>query len=182
MALHLPGSNASISGKSYSDPQGQASKERWVFDILSSLEQEENNLPRITNRTDTIDININMSTLTATINVLLNVVAAVAENKVGYTATHYLTGSTFTPGSGGDSSASNLAQAAQEAVIALKLIEMDGTRNLANPQLTVVKRCTHTLGSSGGTNASFTALLEFPIEVIALPGGGSVIQGKNYLN
>jgi hypothetical protein len=39
----------------------------------------------------------------------------------------------------------------------------------------------HTLGASGGSNSTFSALLEFPIEVISLPGGGSVIEGKVFL-
>jgi len=181
MAPHLSGNNASVSGKSYSDPEGSASKELWVWGILSALEQEENSLVRVAKRTDTINISINMSTLVATINLLLNVTVAVTENKIIYTADHYLTGSNFTPGTGGDSTAPNLSQAAQEAVILLKLIEMDVTRNLNNPVETVVKRCSHVLGPSGGSNASFTALLEFPVEVIGLPGGGSVIQGKKYL-
>ena len=66
-----------------------------------------------------------------------------------------------------------------EAVIALKLIELDKDRNPDNKN--AVTRCTHTLAASGGTNATFSALLEFPIEVISLPGGGSVIEGKTYL-
>jgi hypothetical protein len=38
------------------------------------------------------------------------------------------------------------------------------------------------MAASGGTNATFSALLEFPIEVISLPGGGSVIEGKVFLS
>jgi len=68
-----------------------------------------------------------------------------------------------------------------EGVIALKLIELDPARKL-NPDKTVITRCTHTLGASGGSNTTFSALLEFPIEVISLPGGGSVIEGKVFLN
>jgi hypothetical protein len=76
-----------------------------------------------------------------------------------------LTGSTFTSGTGGSSSAPNLAQAAMEGVIALKMIELDPARKL-NPDKTVITRCTHTMAASGGTNATFSRLLEFPIEVI----------------
>jgi hypothetical protein len=66
-----------------------------------------------------------------------------------------------------------------EAVIALKMIELDKSRN---PQgKTAITRCTHTLGASGATNATFSALIEFPIEIISLPGGGSVIEGKGWL-
>ncbi len=97
-----------------------------------------------------------------------------------YTAIHYLVGSTFTSGTGGDSTAPNLAQAAMEAVVSLKIIELDKTRNPNN--LNAVTRCTHTLAASGGTNATFSALLEFPIEIISLPGGGSAIEGKVYLS
>jgi hypothetical protein len=181
MANHIPGVGASISGASYSDPQGPASKERWVFGILGKLEQEENQLEGIQNRTDSIAISIDMSKLMATVTLVLNVTVALVSSEIIYTATHYLIGSTFTSGNGGDSNASNLAQAAHEGIIALKLIEMDKLRNLNNPQLTVVKRCTHTIAESGGTNATFSAQLEFPIEVINLPGGGSLIEAKNYL-
>lgn len=181
MALHLSGSGASVSGISHADPQGPASKERYTYGILGLLEQEENNLARIAERTDRVTITANLSTKTAAIDLVLNVVAS---NTVGgntsYTASHYLTGSTFTSGTGGDSSAANLAQAAMEAVIALKLLELDPARKL-NPDKTVITRCTHTLAASGGTNATFSALLEFPIEVISLPGGGSVIEGKTFL-
>jgi hypothetical protein len=111
----------------------------------------------------------------------LNVVPAnAAGGATTYTATHYLTGSTFASGTGGSSSAPNLAQAAMEAVIALKLIELDPTKNL--DKKTVITRCMHTLAASGGTNATFSALLEFPIEIISLPGGGNVIEGKVYLS
>jgi hypothetical protein len=68
-----------------------------------------------------------------------------------------------------------------EGVIALKLIELDPARRINRDQ-TVITRCTHTLAASGGSNATFAALLEFPIEVISLPGGGSVIEGKVFLN
>jgi hypothetical protein len=108
----------------------------------------------------------------------------VAANAAGgittYTASHYLTGSTFTIGTGGSSSSPNLAQAAMEGVVALKILELDASKKL-NPDKTVITRCTHTMAASGGTNATFSALLEFPIEIISLPGGGSVIEGKVFL-
>jgi hypothetical protein len=182
MAPYTSGSGSSVSGVSYSAPQGGASLERFVYGILARLEEEENNLPRISERTDRITISANFSTKLAAIDLLLNVVAANAAGGITtYTATHYLTGSTFTSGTGGDSSAPNLAQAAMEGVIAIKLIELNPARKL-NPEKTVITRCTHTLGTSGGSNATFSALLEFPIEVITLPGGGSVIEGKVFLN
>ena len=181
MAPHTPGSGSSVSGVSYSDPQGPASKERWVYGILALLEQEENGLPRVTERTDRIKITANLSTKIASIDLLLDVVASNAtDGSTRYSTNHYLVGSTFTSGTGGDSSAPNLAQAAMEAVIALKLIEVDKSRNPENK--TTITRCTHTLGASGGTNATFSALIEFPVEIISLPGGGSVIEGKGWLN
>jgi hypothetical protein len=144
------------------------------------LEEEEYNLPRVAERTDKVSITVNLSTKIASIELLLNVVAANATGgATAFTATHYLTGSTFTSGTGG-SSAPNLAQAVMESVVALKLIELDPARKL-NPDKTVITRCTYTLAASGGTNATFSALLEFPIEVISLPGGGSVIEGKVFL-
>ena len=182
MAPYTSGSGSSVSGVSYSAPQGAASLERYVYGILARLEEEENNLQRIPERTDRITITANLSTKLAAIDLLLNVVAAnAAGGSTNYTATHYLTGSTFTSGTGGNSSAPNLAQAAMEGVIALKLIELDPARKL-NPEKTVITRCTHTLGASGGSNTTFSALLEFPIEIITLPGGGSVIEGKVFLN
>ncbi|MEG5048655.1 hypothetical protein [Microcoleus sp. B4-C1] len=182
MAIHLPGASASVSGKSYSDPQGPASKERYVYGILGLLEQEEDNLVRIAERTDRVTITANLSTKTAAIDLLLNVVATNAANgSTNYTASHYLTGSTFTSGTGGDSTAANLAQAAMEGVVALKILELDPARKLS-PEKTVITRCTHTLAASGGSNATFSALLEFPMEIITLPGGGSVLEGKVFLN
>jgi hypothetical protein len=182
MAPPTSGYGASVSGISYLDPEGPASKERYVYGILGLLEQEENSLPKISERTDRIIITANFSTKTAAIDLILNVVAANGAGGITtYTATHYLTNSTFTSGTGGSSSAPNLAQAAMEGVIALKLLELDPARKL-NPDKTVISRCTHTLAASGGSNSTFSALLEFPIEVISLPGGGSVIEGKVYLN
>lgn len=181
MTEHTSGVGASVSGKSHANPEGPASKERYTYGILALLEQEENNLPRVAERTDRVTITANLSTKTAAIDLVLNVTAS---NTVGgntsYTASHYLTGSTFAAGTGSNTPP-NLAQAAMEAVIALKLIELDPARKL-DPQKTVIARCTHTLAASGGTNATFSALLEFPIEVISLPGGGSVIEGKTFLN
>jgi hypothetical protein len=181
MAPYTSGSGSSVSGVSYFDPQGAASLERAVYGILARLEEEENNLTKVAGRNDRISITVNLSTKTASIDLLLNVVAAnVAGGATAYTATHYLIGSTFTSGAGGNSSAPNLAQAAMEGVIALKLIELDSTRKI-NPDKTVITRCLHTIAASGGSNATFSALLEFPIEVISLPGGGSVIEGKSFL-
>ena len=181
MAPYTSGSGGSVSGISYSDPQGAASLERAVYGNLALLEQEENNLQKVVGRTDKITVTANLSTKTASIELLLNVVAAnAAGGATTYTATHYLIGSTFTSGTGGNSSAPNLAQAAMEGVIALKLAELDPSRKL-NPDKTVITRCTHTLAASGGSNATFSAVLEFPIEVISLPGGGSVIEGKVFL-
>jgi len=181
MAAHTSGAGASISGKSHADPQGDAAKERWVFGILGALEQEENLLTRIPERTDRITINANLSTATASIDVVLNVVATKGANgSIIYTANHYLQGSTFTSGSGGDSTAPNLAQAVMEAIVEIKIIELDKTRNQSNTN--AVTRCTHTINSSGGTNATFSALLEFPIAVLSLPGGGNILEGRVYLS
>jgi hypothetical protein len=181
MAPHTPGAGGSVSGRRYSEPEGAASLERYVYGILALLEQEENSLTRVAERTDRITITANLSTKTAAIDLLLNVVPAnAAGGATTYTANHYLTGSTFSSGTGGSSSAPNLAQAAMEAVIALKLVELDPTKN--PDKKTAITRCTHTLAASGGTNATFSALLEFPIEIISLPGGGSVIEGKVYLS
>jgi hypothetical protein len=181
MTLYTAGSGSSVSGTSYLDPQGAASLERAVYGILARLEEEENNLPRIPGRTDRISITVNLSDKTAAIDLLLNVVAANAAGGITtYTASDYLTGSTFTIGTGGSSSAPNLAQAAMEGVIALKILELDPAKKL-NSEKTVITRCTHTMAASGGTNATFSALLEFPVEVISLPGGGSVIEGKVFL-
>ena len=66
-----------------------------------------------------------------------------------------------------------------EAVVSLRMVELSKARN---PQgKTIVTRCTFTLAASGATNTTFSALLEFPIEVISLPGGGNVIQGGEWL-
>jgi uncharacterized membrane protein len=56
MAPYTSGSGGSVSGVSYSDPQGAASLERAVYGILARLEEEENNLQRIAERTDRITI------------------------------------------------------------------------------------------------------------------------------
>jgi len=180
MANHIPGAGATVSGVSHAVPDGPASKERYVYGILAKLEGEENTLARIPERTDRITITANLSTKVANIDLLLNVVAANAPGGgTTYTASHYLTGSTFSAGTNGDSTAANLAQAAMEAVVALKLIELDKNRNPNNK--TAVTRCTHTVGASGGTNVTFSAQIEFPIKIISLPGGGIVIEAEDWL-
>jgi hypothetical protein len=181
VANHTSGAGASVTGKSYANPTGEPSKELYTYGILSLLEEEENNLTKISDRTDRINITVNLSTKTAAIDLLLNATASNAPGgNTNYSVSHYLVGSTFTSGTGG-SSAPNLAQAAMEAVVALKLIELDPARKLV-PEKTVITRCVHTMGASGGSNATFSALLEFPIEIISLPGGGSVIEGKVFLS
>jgi hypothetical protein len=67
-----------------------------------------------------------------------------------------------------------------EAIVEIKIIELDKTRNQSNTN--AVTRCTHTINSSGGTNATFSALLEFPIAVLSLPGGGNILEGRVYLS
>jgi hypothetical protein len=56
MALYNSGAGATVSGTSHLDPQGPASLERAVFGMLARLEEEENILPRIAQRTDRISI------------------------------------------------------------------------------------------------------------------------------
>jgi hypothetical protein len=183
VANHTSGAGASVTGKSYANPTGEPSKEGYAYGILCLLEQEENNLTKIADRTDRITITVNLSTKTAAIDLLLDATASNAQGgNTNYSVSHYLVGSTFTSGTGGSSSAPNLAQAAMEAVVALKLIELDPTRKLNPADKSVITRCTHTMGASGGSNATFSALLDFPIEIISLPGGGSVIEGKVFLN
>jgi hypothetical protein len=180
MGLHTSGPGASVSGVSYANPQGEATKERFTWGILALLEHEENTLPKVAERTDRITISVDLSKKTASIDLLLNVVASTTtEGNVVFAATHYLIGSNFTSGTGGDSNPQNLAQAAMDAVVSLKMIELNKARN---PQgKTVITRCHYTLSASGATNTTFSALLEFPIEVIALPGGGNVIEGAGWL-
>jgi len=180
MALHTSGNGASVTGTSYANPQGAATKEKYGWGVLALLEHEENNLERVADRTDRIRITVDLSRKIASIDLLLDVVAvATTEGNVVFAASHYLVGSSFTSGTGGSSSPPNLAQAAMDAVLSLKMIELDKSRN---PQgKTVITRCTYTLSSSGATNTTFSALLEFPIEVIALPGGGNVIEGAGWL-
>jgi len=181
MTLYNAGSGSSVSGISHSDPQGSATLERAVYGFLSRLEEEETHLSRISGRTDRISITVKLSEKVAEIDLLLNVVAVNGMEGIIFTATPYLTGSTFTGSTGGDIKASNLAQAAMEGVVALKLLEIDPARKL-NPDITVITRCTHSLGRSGGSNATFAALLNFPIEMIGLSGGGTLIEGKTFLN
>ncbi|MEG3955246.1 hypothetical protein [Microcoleus sp. herbarium2] len=180
MATHTPGEGASVSGASYLNPSGEKSKERYVWGILALLESEENSLAKVPERTDKITISVDLSTRVANIDLLLNVVASsTAGGGVIFNATHYLVGSMFTAGTGGNSNPGNLAQAAMDAVVGLKMIELTKNRNPENK--TVITRCTHVVSESGGTNATFTAFLEFPVEVITLPGGGNVVEGKGWL-
>jgi hypothetical protein len=180
MALQTSGSGASVSGTSYANPQEGATKEKYTFGLLALLEHEENNLARVPERTDRIKISVDLSKQTASIDLLLDVVASTTtEGNVVFVASHYLVGSNFTSGTGGSSSPQNLAQAAMDAVTSLKMIELSKSRNPEGK--TVVTRCTYTLSASGATNTTFSALLEFPIKVIALPGGGNVIEGAEWL-
>lgn len=180
MALHVGNSGASVNGTSYASPQGEATKERYTWGILALLEYEENNLPKVAERTDRIKISVDLSKKTASIDLLLEAVASTTtEGNVVFAASHYLVGSSFTAGTGGNSSPQNLAQAAMDAVVNLKMLELNKARNPEGK--TVITRCTYTVAASGATNTTFSALLEFPIEVIALPGGGNVIEGAGWL-
>ena len=182
MALHTSGVGATVLGTSHANPSGAASKEKYVFGILAALENEENRLERVTtDRTDRIAITADLSKKVANIDLLLNTVASTAtpSGNVVFAVSDYLIGSNFTPGTGGDSNPQNLAQAAMEAVVNLKMLELNKSRNPEGK--TVVTRCTYTMAASGGTNTTFSALLEFPIQVIALPGGGNVIEGAEWL-
>jgi hypothetical protein len=180
MALHTSSPGASVSGTSYANPQGDATKERYTWGLLALLENEENNLDKVTGRTDQITISVDLSKRIAKIELLLNVAASTTpEGNVIFVATHYLIGSSFTAGTGGNSNPQNLAQAVMDAVVNLKMIELDKSRNPEGK--TVITRCTYTMGASGGTNTTFSALLEFPVNVIALPGGGNVIEGAGWL-
>jgi len=181
MASHTSGTGATVTGVSQAVPGGPASKERYVYGLLAKLEQEENDLIRVANRTDAVSMSVNLSTKVATVSLLINCqVAVAATGQVAATAAHYLTGSTFTSGAGGSSTAPNLAQAAMQGVTDLKLLELDLTKNPNNAAANV-RRCQIVMAASGGTNATFSADIDFPVEVVQLPGGGSVIEGKNWL-
>ena len=154
MALHTSGSGASVSGTSYANPQGEATKEKYTWGILALLEYEENNLARVAERNDRITISVDLSKRDANIDLLLNVVASTTtEGNVIFAASHYLIGSNFTSGTGGNSSPQNLAQAAMDAVVSLKMIELNKSRNPLGK--TVITRCTYTLSASGATNTTF---------------------------
>lgn len=121
MAIHLPGTGATVNGTSHVAPEGPSSKERYCYGLLALLEGEEYTLTRVVDRTDRITITVNLSEKVANIDLLLNVIAFNAPGgNTTYSASHYLVNSLFSSGTGGDSSAQNLAQAAMEAVIALK--------------------------------------------------------------
>lgn len=178
MAPHTNGNGATVTG--ISQAGGEASKERYVYGLLALLEKEENELTRVTNRTDSVTISINLSTKVATVSLILNTDAAtLANGQISHSATHYLTGSTFTSGTGGSSTAPNLTQAVMQGVTELKLLEVDKDKN--PDSASNVRRCQFVLAASGGTNATFSADIDFPVEVVQLPGGGSVIEGKNWL-
>jgi hypothetical protein len=178
MTAHTPGTGATITGVSQAG--GAASKERYVYGLLALLEKEENDLTKVTGRTDSINISINLSTKVATVSLVLNCqMSTVAGGQIAASATHYLTGSTFASGTGGSSSADNLTQAAMQGVTELKLLELDPAKNPDGA--TNIRRCQFVLAASGGTNATFSADIDFPVEVIQLPGGGSLIEGKDWL-
>jgi hypothetical protein len=181
MTAHTPGTGATVTGVSQAG--GAASKERYVYGLLAALEKEENDLTRVVGRTDSITITVNLSTKVATVSLVLNTQAAAAANgEVTQTATHYLTGSTFTSGTsgtGGSSTAANLTQAVVQGVTELKLLELDPAKNPDGASN--VRRCQFVLAASGGTNSTFSADIDFPVEILQLPGGGSVIEGKNWL-
>jgi hypothetical protein len=180
MAVHTAGVGATVTGVSQGSPTGPASKERYVYGLLAKLEQEENDLTKVAGRTDSITISVNLSTKVATVSLVLNTQAAAAvTGQFAATATHYLTGSTFTSGTGGDSVAPNLTQAVMQGVVDLKLLELNPAKNSNNANN--VRRCQFVLAASGGTNATFSADIDFPVEVLQLPGGGSVIEGKDWL-
>jgi hypothetical protein len=179
MAPHTPGSGATVTGVSQATPNGPASKERYVWGLLAKLEQEENDLVKVSGRSDSVTISVNLSTKVATVSLVLNTTAsAVASGQITQTATHYLTGSTFTSGTGGSSTAANLTQAVMQGVVDLKLLELDKEKNPENENN--IRRCQFVLAASGGT-ATFSADINFPVEVVQLPGGGSVIEGKDWL-
>lgn len=178
MAAHTAGGGATVTGVSQTG--GAASKERYTYGLLALLEKEENDLTRVTGRTDSITITVNLSTKVATVALLLNTqAAATAGGQITQTATHYLTGSTFSSGTSGSSTAPNLAQAVMQAVIELKVLELDPAKNPEGASK--VRRCQFILGNSGGTNTTFSADIDFPVEIVQLPGGGSVVEGKNWL-
>jgi len=180
MAAHTAGTGATVTGTSQASPAGPASKERYVYGLLAQLEQEENLLTKVTGRSDSIGITVNLSTRVATVSLILNCQAtAAATGQITKTATHYLTGSTFTSGSGGSVTAPNLSQAVMQGIVDLKTIELTSARNPG--AATNVRRCQFVIGTSGLNNCTFSAELDFPVEVVQLPGGGSVIEGKNWL-
>jgi len=182
MAPHTPGTGATVTGVSQGAPEAPASKERYVYGLLARLEQEENLLTKITatERSDSIGITVNLSTRVATVSLVLNCqTIAGPTGQITKSATHYLAGSTFTSGTGGSVTAPNLTQAVMQGIIDLKIIELITARNPGGN--TYIRRCQFVVGSSGINNCTFNAELEFPVEVVQLPGGGSIIEGKNWL-
>lgn len=180
MALHTPGENATVTGLSFRDPLAPASFERYCYGLLALLEYEENILPRIRpNTLDLITISNNLSSKKATIQLLLNCdISFSPDGEVKIAATHYLSGSTFTSGTGGDFLAPNLPQAIIAALIKLKSLEGDVARNLQNLSTTQI---TITQSPDPG-KASFSCQVILPLEIIQLPGGGTVIEGATYLS
>jgi len=180
MALHTTGVGATVTGVSQGASEAPASKERYVYGLLARLEQEENLLTKIAERSDSIGITVNLSTRVATVSLILNCqTVAGPTGQITKTATHYLAGSTFTSGTGGSVTAPNLTQAVMQGILDLKTIELIPARNPGGN--TYIRRCQFVVGNAGLNNCTFNAELEFPVEIVQLPGGGSVIEGKNWL-
>lgn len=180
MATHTPGNGASVTGVSFSDSSSPPSFERYVYGLLALLESEENTLIRLRpNTLDLISISNNLSTKKATIQLLLNCdISYQPTGEINISTTHYLSGSTFASGTGGDFTAPNLPQAIISALVKLKSLEGDVSKNPQNISTTQI-----TISQSPDPGkASFTAQITLPIDILQLPGGGSVIEGGTYLS
>lgn len=180
MAAHNPGTGASVSGLSFGDPTAPPSLEKYIYGLLALLEQEENTLMRSRpNTLDLISISNNLSSKKATIQLLLNCdITFNPDGELKLTATNYLLGSNFSSGEGGDFTAPNLPQAIISALVKLKGLEGDVSKNPSNissSQISIIL-------SPEPNKASFSAQITLPIEISQLPGGGTVIEAATYLS
>lgn len=169
------GSGATINGKSFSSPDGDASFERFLLGCCQALENEENALTRENSRpatNDSISVSLNLSSLLATISIRFTT------DLSGQlmSCSHYLMGSLWESGTGATYTAPNLVDAIFQGCLVLKNTEYNSTKNPESKD-----SISYSLSPSGEGKLGFEASLRIPIITIPLPSGGIVVEAKNWL-
>lgn len=173
MAAFTNGTGGTISGVT--------TLEDWTFALINFLRIQQGAPAKNPNNLRYLTITENTEgAISGSFTCPVNVAGGTA-GAVTVTASSYLTGVTYTPPTGGESTATNEVQALIDAVRRQKALELDSSKNPTNANYL---NWGLTMGTTGVANTNATISLSFsglPADMTQATNGSVTSEGRTYL-